>query len=193
MEFDRHADIDRGVAGDIARAYLFAISGDKSKQDRAMDIYHDRKKDCDSWWMRHILIQIPLLLQHEDTAQKQCEAWLDHRNEKEGIDDATFWEKEAIEFLAYRDPSTLDVESINPAERWFAHYQRGMLCIAAENWLDAEQHFLYCRNASYYRRAGLRRFWSRRLLAHLESKKVEVNAEEGTPRDGGGESKTQAN
>jgi hypothetical protein len=139
-----------------------------------MQIYDNRKKDCDSWWLRHILIQIPLLLQEEETARNQCREWVDQLSGKEGIDDDTFWEKEAIEFLANPDTSVLDEESMNAAEQWFAHYQRGMLCIAAKNWPEAKDHFSYCKDEPYYRRAGLRRFWSSRLLAYLALKKQDV-------------------
>jgi len=166
---------NRGPAAEIAQAYLWALSEDPRFRMKAEAKFDELKEHCDTWIMRNTLIQIPLLLRKPDIAREQAKQWIEAPSTgKEGLDD-DWWDKECLEFLALKEESTLDVDSDDLNERFYANYQRGFLSYAEADLSKAAKHFSECA-ASLSSRAGFRRLWARALAQRIEKQHDETVA-----------------
>jgi hypothetical protein len=126
----------------IAQAYVLALSPVPSDRKKAFDIFHELTAVKSSWFMRHMLIQIPLLLHDTQTAKDQCATWVRSSDSEAGFDSEFRWERESIEFLAGESPWNRD--SSDPIERFYANYQEALLAFGDRDISNALQRLSQC-------------------------------------------------
>ncbi|MHB0960314.1 MAG: hypothetical protein ACYC0X_08505 [Pirellulaceae bacterium] len=155
---------------DVSRAYLMAISRDERQRQQARDAFERGKDHWQTWMMRHMLIQIPLLLGDVQNARQQCRQWLSmSASGNHGLEDGSWWDRESIEFLAEVPQSSLDPNSNDSGEQWFANYQRGFLRYEEGDLDAAAHHFAECSPIRRPSRSGWRRYWAVLIEQHIKT------------------------
>jgi len=127
---------------DICRAYILAVSTDSAMREEARTIYARLVGEAESWYKRHLVVQIKLLLGEVSEARAQCKAWLQDAPSSPPFDQYYF--RETVEMIAEEAPPWFSIHNPNQMVKWVAHYQVGLLDYADGNRESALEHFTFC-------------------------------------------------
>lgn len=128
----------------LARAFVLAAArDDNAKLDEAMRLYVTIEKKHRSWYLRHRLLQLLLLLGKEQLAENECKKWIEAGDSTGAINRVELREQ-SIRCVAGMD-NTLDLEAERPDQRFEANYLAALRAYAAGNMIAAHQHLAVCQ------------------------------------------------
>jgi hypothetical protein len=161
--WDQLADLpslaNQGVEAETAMAFIAAYGGDN---ERAYATYERLAAQYRTWYARHKLLQILLLVCKEDEAREVCRSWAKNSVGAEHFGD---WEKRSIEFVAgIRSLTDFTAAAGDPIGEFFSHYQLAYLAYARGQRSEAQQHFEKCTQWTY---PDERQHWARAFAQRL--------------------------
>ena len=112
----------------IARAYAQALSSQSNERDEARFVFESLKDQAETWFLRRLLIQIPLLLKEPSIASDQSKKWIAEGGAVEVKMTGDGFAKESIEYLANGPAHVVpfNPRSSDDRERFFANFQMAL-------------------------------------------------------------------
>lgn len=81
----------------VAKAYVLARQLRQQQRQEARQIFRDLNEKHSTWYVRHKLLQILLLLEATGEAKSTCATWL---STSRGVEHSGHWERKSIAFIA---------------------------------------------------------------------------------------------
>ena len=150
------------------KSYILAASPDSKNRQKAYATYVKLSQTHKTWYVRHKLLQLLLLLERTDEAKGACATWI---STSEGIEHFGRWEQKSIEFVAnFPSVSGFAAAEDDAIGRFFVNYQHAFLAMAER---DLETALKYFRAAAKWSYPDERRQWAcafaERLSQQLEA------------------------
>jgi hypothetical protein len=165
---------ESSVEAKIAKAYILADSADQETRNQAYATYEELNERHSTWYVRHKLLQLLLLLQKTDVARKACTDWL---VSSEGIEHFGDWERGSIDFVAGTLPSDAFVaQDSDRIGSFFVNYQRAFLAMGEGDRKAAWVHFQVAAEWHY---PDERRQWARAFAERLSRELGVAGAQHG--------------
>ena len=150
----------------IGKSYILAVSPVRTDQDRAYANYRKLNDEHDTWYVRHKLLQLLLLLGREAEASEACQEWV---LTSRGVEHFPHWEGQSIAFVANPSEAEFSFAEDDPVGRFFVNYQRAFLAMSKGELETALEYFTVAAEWHY---PDERRQWARafavRLSEHLK-------------------------